>query len=1320
MKLAIKRALALCLVLVLALSLMAVSAGAAEAVPFSLTVSDNGDGTLTVSLVGTEALAAFGAADGIMSYDSGRFTLESIEAGALLDMTPNVAQARFAASAKDYTNGDSIAAGAEWLRYVFRMADSIPDGKYTFTLSFTNGVDVSFQKYAWSSASVSESWRKGAGNFTLEVEADGTDKLVAKLVGLQAVPDFGAADAVIDWTDHTHLTLQSIEGVALKDLTANVNTGRFGASAEDFTNGDSMAAGAVWVKYTFLVDENTPSGDYVFSLSFENGVNVSFQDYPWKEDTVTGSYTLEASPAVNLAAVAAAKAAIEGADWTVEQATANTAEMVKSCVETQIAALDLGTVETAVTVTAITPAIAGTEAAAAGTEGSFAFTVALTLNEAADTATVTDGKITPTAYVPKLAYQTALEATLNYIQATDTAPQGGGSEWHMLALGRGGVTLTKDYADGYVSSAKQFVTEQIAEVNDGDRLHKKQSTDNSRMILALTALGIDPRDVDGHDLTKPLNDLSYVQWQGINGPIWALIALDSHGYDIAPLDGSGTQATRENIVELLLSKQLTDGGWALSGTEGDSDITTMTLQALAPYYEANAAVKTAVDKALDCLSAMQRADGHYTNFYSEICSESTAQVVVALSAMGIDADADPRFVKNGVSALDALLSFFVEGGGFEHMPGAGLDGIATEQGAYALVAYDRFKAGKTALYDMSDVSFAEETSEDLATVRFHLNGGAASGITDGEEKTYTKDEDGAKLPTPSRSGYTFDGWYDAETGGTKVEAVSASLPGDLYARWTENSSGGGSGGGGGDSGEPATDKMTIRFTLLGAPDDGEDGPVHTLIDNNLQLWYSITKTFEAKSMSAEEVFRTIMEEAGIEWRGNSKNQYSSLYVSGIKNPQTGEWMEEFTTTPNSGWMYTVNGTHPSVGLSLFTLYDGDEFVVHFTDDYTKEEDAAKYNEGGGSSGSGDKSGDGSGAAAEKKEAVIEVTAEVKGGEAKAEVEAEAITETLAAVGDAEVLTVQVESEAAETVELALDAEAVKAAADAEADLHIETEQGTVKLAADTLSELAEAGGEVVVSVKANADGSMTLNVTVDGESADVTVKVELPAAEEGQVLVIVHEDGTEEIVKKSVVEGDTVYAEIPAGATLTVVENNKKFSDVSDNAWYAGAVDFASSHDLFRGVSETEFAPQSPMTRAMLATVLFRLENEPEGAVGMKFGDVKDDTWYTDAVAWASENGIVNGTGNGFEPNANITREQIATMIYRYVNYLGIDTGARGDVSKFKDGKEVSSWAADAMAWAVKVGLFKGDDTGSLNPKADATRAEVATLMERLVKLIVM
>ena len=516
-----------------------------------------------------------------------------------------------------------------------------------------------------------------------------------------------------------------------------------------------------------------------------------------------------------------------------------------------------------------------------------------------------------------------------------------------------------------------------------------------------------------------------------------------------------------------------------------------------------------------------------------------------------------------------------------------------------------------------------------------------------------------------------------------------------------------------------SDYITVYFQLLGdrEHDSDADGQVHGLAMGGLQVWLPERAYTVDQNILLWDLLLQILEENGISYSNPSGNYIEEMTYNGVT-------IGEFTNGYYSGWMYTLNGAHPLLGVSEQFLANGDRIIWHYTDDYRLEEGSMGREEtdngssGSGSGGSGSGNGDTT-TVETKTEAVMDVTAEVTDGEAKAAVEAHAVTEALENNENADVLTVNVESEEAESVELTLDAEAVKAVAEAEADLHIETEQGTVKLAADTLSELAEAGGEVAVSVKANEDGSMTLNVTVDGEAADVKVKVELPAAEEGQVLVIVNEDGTEEIIKKSVVEGDTVYAEIPAGATVTVVENSKEFSDVSDGAWYAGAVDFASSHDLFRGVSEDEFAPQSPMTRAMLATVLFRLEDEPEGAVGLKFGDVKDDSWYTDAVAWASENGIVNGTGNGFEPNANISREQIATMLYRYVNYLGIDTGARGDVSKFKDGKEVSSWASDAMAWAVEVGLFMGDDTGSLNPKGDATRAEVATLMERLVGLIV-
>ena len=202
-------------------------------------------------------------------------------------------------------------------------------------------------------------------------------------------------------------------------------------------------------------------------------------------------------------------------------------------------------------------------------------------------------------------------------------------------------------------------------------------------------------------------------------------------------------------------------------------------------------------------------------------------------------------------------------------------------------------------------------------------------------------------------------------------------------------------------------------------------------------------------------------------------------------------------------------------------------------------------------------------------------------------------------------------------------------------------------------------------------------------------------------------------------ENGKAYAEIPSGATVKVVSNKKLFNDMKASDWYASAVDFVSSHELFQGVGEGNFAPKSPMTRAMLVTVLYRLEDEPAVSGTVSFNDVPADSWYAKAVAWAAAEGIVMGNGSGFAPNDNITREQIATILYRYAQYLGIDVSAKGSVSRFSDGSKVSGWAADAMAWAVEAGLFQGDDSNCLNPGSNATRAEVATLMQRLVKLIV-
>ena len=253
-----------------------------------------------------------------------------------------------------------------------------------------------------------------------------------------------------------------------------------------------------------------------------------------------------------------------------------------------------------------------------------------------------------------------------------------------------------------------------ANVNANERLHNSKSTDNSRVILALTAIGKDPTNVGGHNLLKGLDSMNYINKQGINGPVFALIALDSHNY---PTFG---EVTRDVLIDRILSEQVkADGGWALGGADeeaSDVDITAMTIQALAPYYKTNAKVKTAVDKGLTWLSEHQQEDGGFAS-WGAVNSESCAQVIVALAALGIDPLTDSRFIKNGITALDALCGYYTQddtlGKGFAHVKqssggyvGGAYNQMATEQAYYALNAYYRFANSQNRLYDMTDVCIA--------------------------------------------------------------------------------------------------------------------------------------------------------------------------------------------------------------------------------------------------------------------------------------------------------------------------------------------------------------------------------------------------------------------------------------------------------------------------------------------------------------------------------------------------------------------------------------------------------------------------------------
>jgi len=160
-------------------------------------------------------------------------------------------------------------------------------------------------------------------------------------------------------------------------------------------------------------------------------------------------------------------------------------------------------------------------------------------------------------------------------------------------------------------------------------------------------------------------------------------------------------------------------------------------------------------------------------------------------------------------------------------------------------------------------------------------------------------------------------------------------------------------------------------------------------------------------------------------------------------------------------------------------------------------------------------------------------------------------------------------------------------------------------------------------------------------------------------------------------------------------------------------------NELMNGRSDTEFSPDSELSRSMLITILYRLEGEPE-TVASNFNDVDSNSWYTKAVAWAYSNGIVSGiTKELFAPNANITREQIAVILYNFAKYTNLDTTLKSTLSEFVDKEQISPWATEAVKWAVGANLISGKGEGVLDPANTATRAEIATILYRFIKSMI-
>lgn len=293
--------------------------------------------------------------------------------------------------------------------------------------------------------------------------------------------------------------------------------------------------------------------------------------------------------------------------------------------------------------------------------------------------------------IPKL--EDALKKTASYELETVTSPESDalGGEWTVMALARSGEKVDDNYFEKYRANLEKRLKEQ-----DGV-LSEDRYTEYSRAVLTLKATGMDPTDIGGYNVEKYLDEYDTVVAQGLNGAIYALLALNADD----PANNKDGEL-EQKYLDYIVQREKEDGGFSLddNASVGDVDLTAMTLQCLEPYEE-DEKIKEVIDKGVEFLADAQDKDGGYTA-YGAKSSESISQTVIALSAVGIDCNEDERFQKDGKGLYDTLMEFYQKDGSFKHVLDDDGNPMATDQAFCAMVAYQRYQNGENSFFNMTD------------------------------------------------------------------------------------------------------------------------------------------------------------------------------------------------------------------------------------------------------------------------------------------------------------------------------------------------------------------------------------------------------------------------------------------------------------------------------------------------------------------------------------------------------------------------------------------------------------------------------------------
>ena len=1042
----------------------------------------------------------------------------------------------------------------------------------------------------------------------------------------------------------------------------------------------------------------------------------------------------------------------------------------------------------------------------------------------------------------------AMNRALAYIRNVVPNPRVNavGGEWTVLALARAERLQANDpWLQSWFGDLTQRLAEAEALTAAGNSIQNPPAvatfpanlrswTDFQRVTLALSSLGINASAFEGHNLTAVFG--TYVPRaqrhslnRGINADIYALIALNAMPYS----------GNREPFIQALLSAQRNDGSWSMTPqaptSAFDLDMTAMAVQALAPYYrQGDQRVVAAVGRALNWLT-------NWSSTFSFPNAESTAQMVVALTALG------PAYAAEAEYYVQWLLRWFdpVTGGFRRPLVTSPVDLMATEQAAYALVAYWRFITdGMNALHDMRDAFSQAPIIIDRAALIAEIALAQRLNAADFTVASWavmqaalttarnTRDNANATQQQVNAARNNLRSAVDAlaRSSGVDVTALIGEIrraegliaPEFTTASWlamqtalavarqmhSDTASSQSQVNTAASNLRAAIDSL-VRVTNFNVLDSeiaraerlvsenftsaswslmqtaltaarqvrNNNAATQAAVDtaaNNLQVAINglvstararisvidpnatgtQTRTFFAERefvLNTDETAYSLLRRTGlsISSRGNP------VYVEAING-----W-GEFDDGPLSGWMFRINGEFPDYSASLRALSNGDRVEWLFTRDLGRDL--------GGAFDGGRRN------RAALDDAIADAAVRVQENYTAASWAAmqTALTAARRARDNQTATQAQID-EAESALRAALNG--LSAIGSTPASRAVESSEATVPVGtAAELLALAQSGeshtvGSDIASVTLDAEtlAGLVYGVSADTEVQLITELLGSDAALTEQQLAAV---GNNHVVRLTLMVGSNAVREFDGmvvvsipytprtsaqyhdlltvyhlanngdiremggarhnSSTMSFATNHfsmffisewiSPFADVGRSGWYFRNVRFAYSEGFMRGTAPGQFSPGISLSRAMVVTMLWRLEGEPDvnpasGIRSSEFGDVAAGQWYSEAIAWAHANGIVSGFGDGrFAPGDNVTREQFAVMLRNYAEFKGQTTSADAFRTLFADEYAISAWARDAMRWANANGLIAGRTQTTLVPSGTATRAEAAAILERFI-----